>query len=176
MDAVLADSASEEVLVVTAAGYEQLCAHLETLRTDARREMSENLREAREDGNLAVNPALFELLEDQAQLERRIAILERQLAAAQIVTPAANGHAEIGSCVRVRDLAVGEITEYELVGLIESDVGNGRVSVGAPVGRALVGRAAGEVVEVETPRGTLAYEILSVRAFGRPPSTARRAA
>ena len=89
MDAVLADSASEEALVVTAAGYEELCADLETLRTDARREMGENLREAREDGHLAVNPALFELLEDQAQLERRIAILERQLAAAKIVTPAA---------------------------------------------------------------------------------------
>jgi transcription elongation factor GreA len=176
MNAVLADSASDEHLVVTASGYEQLCSELETLRTDARREMSENLREAREDGHLAVNPALFELLEDQSQLEQRIAILEGQLAAAQIVTPAANGNADIGSCVRVRDLAVGEIAEYELVGLIESDIGKGRVSVGAPVGRALLGRAAGEVVEVETPRGTLAYEILSVRALGRPPSMSRMAA
>ena len=176
MNAVVPFNASDEALVITADGYEQLCSELETLRTDARREMSESLREAREDGHLSVNPALFELLEDEAQLERRIAILEGQVAAAQIVTPATNGHAEIGSCVRVRDLVVGEVAEYELVGLIESDVGNGRVSVAAPVGRALVGRAAGEIVEVEAPRGTRALEILSVRALARPPSMSRRAA
>ena len=174
MNAVAADS--EEALVVTAAGYEQLCSELTTLRTEGRRKMSESLREAREDGRLAVNPALFELLEDQAQLERRIAILEGQVAGARVVTPAANGHAEIGSLVRVRDLAGGHVAEYELVGLIESDVGNGRVSVGAPVGRALVGRSAGEVVEVEAPRGTLAVEILDVRSLGRPTSESRRAA
>ena len=174
MNAVAADS--EAALVVTAEGYEQLCSELATLRTDGRRKMSESLREAREDGRLAVNPALFELLEDQAQLERRIAILEGQVAGATIVTPAANGHAEIGSSVRVRDLAGGKVAEYELVGLIESNVGNGRVSVGAPVGRALVGRSAGEVVEVQSPRGALAVEILHVRSLGCPPSMSRRAA
>ena len=176
MNAVVSVSASDEALVMTADGYEQLCSELERLRTDARREMSESLREAREDGNLAVNPALFELLEEQAQLEQRIVVLEGQVTAAQIASPAANGHAEIGSSVRVRDLLVGEVAEYELVGLIESDVGNGRVSVGSPVGRALVGRAAGEIVEVEAPRGTLAFEILSVRALGLPLSMSRRAA
>jgi transcription elongation factor GreA len=52
--------------------------------------------------------------------------------------------------------------EYELVGPIESDVGNGRVSVGAPVGRALVGRRRGATVPIETPRGTMQLEILSI--------------
>lgn len=64
----------DQALFVTAGGYEQLAAELERLRADGRVEMSERLREAREDGHLANNPALYELLEEQVQLERRIAI------------------------------------------------------------------------------------------------------
>lgn len=152
----------EDGLLITAEGYEQLCIELETLRTDARRELSERLREARQDGDLADNPALLDLLEEQAQLERRISVLEGQVAAAQIAAPAADGRAWIGSCVRVSDLAVGEIAEYELVGAIEPNVGNGRVSIAAPVGRALVGQRPGAQVDVVTPRGTIKFEILSV--------------
>jgi transcription elongation factor GreA len=159
-------------LLVTADGYERLRSELETLTTDGRRQMSERLREAREDGDLADNPPLYDVLVEQAQLERRIAALEARLAAAQIVAPAADGSAGIGTCVRVRDVAAGDVAEYEMVGEIESDVGNGRVSVGAPVGRALFGRSVGESVAVETPRGTLSLEILSVSA--QP--AARRAA
>jgi transcription elongation factor GreA len=172
VNAIAAKRAGSRALLVTADGYEQLRSELETLYADGRRQMSERLREAREDGHLADNPPLYDVLVEQAQLERRIATLEAQLAAAQIVVPAADGIAGIGTCVRVRDIAVGDVAEYELVGEIESDVGTGRVSVGAPVGSALAGRAAGERVEVETPRGTLSLEILSVSA--QPP--ARRAA
>ena len=168
MNTVALERAESETLLVTAEGYEQLRSELEALRLDGRRRMSERLREAREDGHLADNPALYDLFVEQAQLERRIASLEAQLAAAQIVARAADGVAGIGSCVRVRDVAADEVAEYDLVGAIESDAGNGRVSVGAPLGRALVGRGAGESVEVQTPRGTLSLEILGVRAQQAP--------
>jgi transcription elongation factor GreA len=148
-------------VLVTAAGYAQLCAELEALRTVSRQEMSEQLRDLREDRD-PDNPMLFDLLEEQAQLERRIALLEAQAAAAHIVGPAANGTAGIGSCVRVRHGDSGEVAEYELVGPIESDVGNGRVSVAASVGQALLGRRRGATVAVETPRGTIELEVLSV--------------
>jgi len=105
----------------------------------------------------------LDLLFEQVQLERRIMVLEGQLAAAEIGVPAADGAAGIGSFVRVRDLQTGDVAEYELVGPIESKLGNGRVSVSAPVGRALFRQGAGTVVEVETPRGTLGLKILSVR-------------
>ena len=72
--------------------------------------------------------------------------------------------------MRVRHGDSGEVAEYELVGLIESDAGNGRVSVGAPVGRALVGARSGDTVAVEAPRGTLELEILSVRSAARSPT------
>ena len=176
VNAMAETSVGSEALLVTAGGYEQLRSELETLCVDGRRQMSERLREAREDGHLADNPPLYDLLVEQAQLERRIATLRTQLAAAQVVVPTADGHAGIGTRVRVRDLAVGETAEYELVGATESDVGNGRVSVGAPIGRALVGRRVGESVEVETPRGTLFLEILSVRPPARSQHAAREAA
>jgi transcription elongation factor GreA len=166
VDELLAARGGNQALLVTADGYEQLRSEVERLCTDGRADMSGRLREAREDGHLANNPALYELLEEQVQLERRIAILEGQLAAAEIVVPAADGAASIGSVVRVRDRQTGDLAEYELVGPIESDIANGRVSVEAPVGRALVRRSAGAVVDVETPSGTLGLKVLSVRTPG----------
>jgi transcription elongation factor GreA len=165
----LAERGGDRALYVTADGYEQLRSELEALRTDCRAEMSEKLREAREDGHLANNPALYDLLEEQVRLEHRIAILEGQLAAAEIVFPAADGAAGIGSVVRVRDRQTGDLAEYELVGAIESDIANGRVSVDAPVGRALVRQGAGAVVDVETPSGTLGLKVLSVRTCDARP-------
>jgi transcription elongation factor GreA len=175
MNAVSAQSVGEEALLITAGGYQELHSELESLRTRGRGELGERLREARADGHLADNPALFDLLEEQHHLERRIAVLEGQVAAAQIVEPAKDGVAGIGSCVRVRDRA-GEFAEYELVGVIEPNVGNGRVSVAAPVGRALFGRKAGETVEVKAPKGRIALEILSVQSVSPRRSRARKAA
>jgi transcription elongation factor GreA len=160
MSALPATTVTEQGLM-TAVGYAQLCSELNALRTTGRREMTKHLREVRADRD-PDNPLLFELLEEQAQLEERIGLLEAQTAAARIVTPAANGMAGIGSRVRVRQADNGEVVEYDLVGPTESDVANGRVSVRAPVGRGLVGRTRGAVVAVETPRGPVRLEILDV--------------
>jgi transcription elongation factor GreA len=151
----------EDDFLVTAEGYSRLRAELETLRTVRRPALTEQLREARED-NDPDNPALFDLLEEQAQLEARISLLAAQVAGAQVARPADNGAAAIGSSVRVRHRDSGEVAEYDLVGPIEADVGNGRVSIAAPVGRALLDRVRGDIVVVETPRGLKRLEILSV--------------
>jgi len=169
---VTAASALDDLLV-TAQGYQRLRLELEMLRGEARRTMRERLREARTDGHLEDNPALFDLLEEQAQLERRIAILEARLAAARIAEPNGDGRAGIGSSVRLRDLETRELVEYELVGAIEGYVGQGRVSVQAPVGRALLGAAAGDIVRVACPRGQLRLEVVDVTGVE---SRARKAA
>jgi transcription elongation factor GreA len=153
--------AVDEELVVTAHGYERLCAEVHALRTVRRPALTEELRDARADGD-PDNPALFDLLEEQAQLEGRISLLEAQIAAARVAMPARDGTAAIGCRVRVRHCATGDVADYDLVGPIETDVGSGRVSVGAPVGRALVGRRRGDKVVVETPRGRQELEILAV--------------
>ena len=163
----------EDNLLVTAEGYKRLRAELEALRTVRRAAVTEQLREAREDSD-PDNPVLFDLLEEQAQLEGRISLLETQVAAAQVVRHVADGSAGIGSCVRVRHCDSGDVAEYDLVGPIESDAGNGRVSVGAPVGRALLGRVGGDTVVVDTPRGPKQLEILVVIAAGA--GDARKAA
>jgi transcription elongation factor GreA len=149
-------------LVVTADGYQRLSAELESLRSEGCRAMSERLRDVRADGHLDDNPELFDVFQEQAQLERRIATLEARLAWARIAPPNGDGDAGIGSSVQLRDLETSELLEYELVGAIEGDVGQGRLSVEAPVGRALLGAAAGDIVAVACPRGELCFEVLNV--------------
>jgi transcription elongation factor GreA len=151
-----------DALLVTSEGYDRLCSELESLRTEGRRAMRERVREARADGPIEDNPILFEILEEQALLERRIATLEAQLGSARVAEPNGDGAIGIGSSVRLRDLETTELVEYELVGAIEGNGGQGRVSVEAPVGRALLGAAAGDVVSVASPRGQLRFEVLSV--------------
>jgi transcription elongation factor GreA len=160
-------TAAADDLLVTAEGYERLYSELESLRSDGRRAMSERLREARADGHLDDNPALFDVLEEQAQLERRIATLEARLATARIAEPNGDGTAGIGSSVRLQDLETKELVECEVVGAIEGNAGHGRVSVEAPVGRALLGAAAGDIVTVACPRGELRFEVLSVTGAQR---------
>lgn len=156
-----ATTAARELLV-TAEGHERLCSELEILRTEGRRAMSERPRETRADGHLEDNPALFDVLEEQAQFERRIAAQEARLAAARIVEPNRDGCAGIGSSVLLRDLETSELVEYALVGAIEADIGQKRVSIDAPVGRALLGAKAGDTAIVACPRGELRLEVISI--------------
>jgi transcription elongation factor GreA len=152
-----------ELLLISAEGYERRQRELDRLRNDERRELYASLRDARRDGDLADNPALQGLLEEQAQLERRIFRLESELAAAEIVEPGDDGRAGIGNTVRVRDNE-GATFEYELVGPLESDAENGRVSIAAPVGEALLGQGPGARIALTAPHGPLSLRILSVRA------------
>ena len=156
--------ASVDPLLVTHEGYEQLRAEIAQLSGKGRLEMIERLREARDDGSADDNPALYEALEEQAQLEQRLAQLERRLASARIAEPKTDGTAGIGNLVRLRDLRTNDIVEYELVGGFETNVGSGRVSIEAPVGKALVGAGAGQVVDVATPRGRIQLEVIRVSA------------
>jgi transcription elongation factor GreA len=162
----------EDRVLITPEGYEQRCRELDRLRTEDRWRLTRLLREARNDGAPDDNPTLVDLLDEQAHLERRIATLEAQLAVAEIARPASDGRATIGSVVRVRDTGTGEVFEYHLVGPIEGDPAHGRVSIAAPVGRALIGQERGARVEVATPRGSVRLDVVDVAAS----SPARKAA
>jgi transcription elongation factor GreA len=158
----------EEQVLITRKGYNLRCRELERLRSDERRRLSELLRAARNDGDLDNNPTLLELLGEQAQLEERIAKLAAELAGAKVARPPRGGSAGIGSVVRVRDVDTGEAFEYELVGPLEADPANGRVSMAAPIGRALLGQRRGARIDVATPRGAVALEVVAVG--GRTPA------
>jgi len=157
----------DERVLITRKGYNLRCRELERLQNDERRRLSELLRAARNDGDVDDNPTLLELLDEQAQLEQRIAKLAAELAVAQVARPPRGGSVGIGSVVRVRDLETRETFECELVGPLEADPAAGRVSMVAPIGRALLGQRRGARIDVATPRGTVVLEVVAVG--GRAP-------
>jgi transcription elongation factor GreA len=147
---------------ITRAGYERLQAELDELVTVERAELARWLRDAREGGGEpGENADVAEALEERALLEQRIAELRRRLAEARIVAPADDGKVGIGAYVRLR-IDAGEPVLYQLVGSAEGDPARRRVSIESPVGRAVAGRAAGDVVEVDAPAGTRRLEVIAV--------------
>jgi transcription elongation factor GreA len=150
--------------VITEDGFERLNEELGRLKTDGRRFVADRLRRAASsEANLAQNTEYLDARDEQAQLERRIGLLEQRLRSTRIVAPRlGNGHVDVGQRVRVRDLSSGQPLEVELVGHHEADFTAGRVSVASPLGRALVGLRDGGIADVDAPRGKLRYEVLAV--------------
>jgi transcription elongation factor GreA len=154
----------ERHAAITRNGYERLCDELTALTTTSRAEISDRLRDAREQGgDLADNLELIDALEDQELLERRITTLEAVLGAARVVDrPPRDGTVGVGSRVRLGDIESGVATEYLVVGSVEADPAQRKISSESPVGRALLGRRAGDIVDVDAPRGTMRFRILDV--------------
>jgi transcription elongation factor GreA len=157
---------NDEAIPVTPEGHRLLSELLTQLTSEGRAEVSARLREARGDGgNAADNPELMHAVEEQIRLERRIAELESRLARAEVMDGGvrADGRAALGTRVRLRRLdAPAPVTEYELVSSVEADPSLGMLSAESPLGAALLGRRAGETVEVEAPRGPLEFAVLAV--------------
>jgi transcription elongation factor GreA len=152
--------------LITAAGLARLRDELERLRTSGRSEIAERLRHAvSTEADPSTNADYLEAREEQARLEARIARLEDRLATARLVEPDdANGTVDIGERVRLRDLDTGSKVEYELVGSFEGDPAAGRISAESPVGRALIGRRAGEIAVAQAPKGEVRFRIVAIEA------------
>src|ERR1043166_6293924 len=163
---------------LTRVGYERLLEELATLTNTGRAEIRDRLRDAREQGGeLADNLELIDALAAQEILERRIATLETSLAFALVVDePPHDGTIGIGTRVQLLEIESGRTEEYDVVGSIEADPVQHRLSAESPVGRALLGRRAGDVLQVEAPRGRMRFRIVAARpgrrSAGRP--SARR--
>jgi transcription elongation factor GreA len=150
--------------VITPEGLQRLSEELERLSTDGRRAIAERLRHAAaSEANPDENADYLGVREDQALLERRIALLEERLGRAQVVEPqVGNGRIDVGERVRLRNLDSGERLELELVGPLEADPTDGRISIASPLGKAIQGLRRGQIAEIDAPRGTLRYKILAV--------------
>lgn len=149
--------------ILTREGKERLERELEELRTEQRPQVLQRLREAVEaaHGDVAHSAEFTEAKREQAFVEGRIAELERVLAEAKLVeAPPVPGVVGPGSTVVVTN-ELGE-ERFTLVGAAEADPRQGRISIESPVGRALLGRRAGEAVEVETPAGPERLVVLRV--------------
>ena len=155
---------SEQEVILTREGLKQLEDELENLRTVKRAEVKERLKEAIALGDLSENSEYDDAKNEQAFMEGRILELEKMIRNAKVIDEDAHqeGTVTVGSLVKVKDVEFDEINEYRLVGTVEADPMNNRISNESPVGRALLGRKKGEIVDVEVPAGIIKYEILEV--------------
>ena len=154
----------EKDVILTTAGKEKLEVELEDLKTVKRKEVAERLKQAISFGDLSENSEYEDAKNEQAFIEGRIITLEKMLRNAKVIEDdnIVEGVVSIGSVVKVRDIEFDEVVEYKIVGTVEADPMNNRISNESPVGRSIIGHKAGEIVDVEVPAGIVKYEILTV--------------
>ena len=151
---------------ITTAGVERLRAELQELKTVQRPTIVTAIAEARSHGDIAENAEYHAAKERQGFIEGRISELEAKLANVQIINPAlldADGRCVFGATVDLEDMKSGEVVTYQIVGDDEGDIKQGKVSIGSPLARALIGKYSGDVAEVQAPGGVREFEILDVK-------------
>lgn len=151
---------------LTVNGAGKLRVELQQLKTVQRPAVIAAIAEARTHGDLAENAEYHAAKERQSFIEGRIAELENKLANAQIINPAlldAEGSVVFGATVELKDASGEETFTYQIVGDDEADIKQGKISISSPIARALIGKYAGDVAEVQAPSGTREYEILDVK-------------
>jgi transcription elongation factor GreA len=151
---------------LTVVGAEKLRAELHHLKTVERPAVIQAIAEARAQGDLSENAEYDAAKEKQGFIEGRIAELEGKLSHAQIIDPAlldADGRIVFGATVELEDAESGEAVTYQIVGDDEADIKAGKISVSSPIARALIGKHAGDSVDVQAPGGVRQYEVLDVR-------------
>ena len=150
---------------ITSRGAELLRAELQRLKTVERPGVINAIAEARSHGDLSENAEYDAARERQGFIEGRISEIEAKLANAQVIDPKlldADGRCVFGATLDLQEEG-GETVTYQIVGEDEADIKDGRVSISSPIARALIGKYAGDQVEVQTPGGVKRYEILDVR-------------
>ena len=164
--AILTPWEAMQKIPLTVTGVELLRAELHRLKTTDRPAVIGAIAEARAHGDLSENAEYHAAKERQSFIEGRIAELEAKLANAQIINPVlldADGRCVFGATVELEDMDSREVVTYQIVGEDEADIKLGKISITSPLARALVGKYAGEVAEVQAPGGLREYEILDVK-------------
>ncbi len=151
---------------LTVRGAELLKNELHQLKTVERHAVIQAISEARAQGDLSENAEYEAAKDKQGFIEGRIKEVESKLAAAQVIEPSrldANGKIVFGSTVDLEDEDSGSKVTYQIVGDDEADLKLGLVSISSPIARALIGKEAGDVAEVQAPGGVRRWEIMGVR-------------
>ena len=154
----------EKEIVMTYAGLRALEDELEQLKTVKRKEVAEKIKVARGYGDLSENSEYDEAKNEQGLVEGRIALLEKMLKHARVVTEdeLSTDHISVGSHVRIKD-EDGDETEYDITGSTEADPVNGKISDESPIGAALIGHSVGDKVDITLPSGAVVqYEVMEI--------------
>ena len=150
---------------LTTTGAELLRQELQRLKTVDRPGAITAIAEARTHGDLSENAEYDAAKERQSFIEGRIKEIEAKLANAQVIEPKlldAEGRCVFGATVELEENN-GEAVTYQIVGDDEADIKKGKISISSPIARAIIGKYAGDQVEVQTPGGVRKYEVLEVR-------------
>ena len=151
---------------LTVHGAALLKAELQRLKTIDRPALIQAIAEASSHGDLSENAEYAAAKERQSFIEGRIAEVENKLANAQVIDPKlidADGRCVFGATVGLEDGTSGDPVTYQIVGEDEADIKQSKISITSPIGRALIGKYPGDAVEVQTPGGLRAFEIVDVR-------------
>lgn len=155
----------EKEVILTKEGYNKLIEELNYLETKRRKEVAQRIKESIEFGDLSENSEYDDAKNEQAFVEGRIIQINDMLSMAKVIED--NGHKSskiaIGSRVVLLDVESGDEEEYQIVGSFEADPTNHKISNESPVGRAIMGRRAGETVQVRVPEGFLEYKIVEIK-------------
>lgn len=156
---------SDKEVLLTPGGLKKLEEELEYLRTVKRKEVAERIKTAISFGDISENSEYEDAKNEQAFIEGRILTLEKMLRNARIInnTEVNANIVSIGSTIKLKDLEYGDVVEYTIVGSAESDPLDNKISNESPVGQALLGKTAGDVVDVNVPAGVIQYEILDIK-------------
>jgi len=156
-----------EKVPMTASGYEALVVELKRRTTEDRPKIIQAIAEARSHGDLSENAEYHAAKEQQSHNEGRIAKIEDNLSRSEVIdlSKLSGNTVKFGAKVALVDEDTGEKKVYQIVGDVEADVKNGLISISSPIARALIGKSAGDSVEVAAPGGSRGYEILKVK-FG----------
>ena len=153
-------------LPITKKGAEKLKAELHQLKTVERPHVINLISEARAQGDLSENAEYDAAKDKQGFVEGRIQEIEGKLSASQVIDPSeldAGGKVVFGSTIELEDEDSGEKVTYQIVGEDEADIKAGKISVNSPIARALIGKFAGDIAQVQAPGGLRQYEVLEVR-------------
>lgn len=150
---------------MTIEGFAALEAELQRLKSVERPRIIQAISEARSHGDLSENAEYHAAKEQQGLNEAKVADLEDKLSRADVIdiSKLTGETVKFGATVKLEDEDTEEQVTYKIVGEFEADVKKGKISITSPIARALIGKRAGDNVEVTTPKGTRAYEILKVK-------------
>ena len=155
----------EKKNILTYEGLKKLEDELDDLNVNKRKEVSQKIKEAREQGDLSENAEYDAAKDEQRDIEARIEELEKILKNAEVVLEeeADKDKVGIGCKVVIYDCEFDEKLEYKIVGSTEANSLTGKISNESPVGKAIIGAKVGDTVTVETPSGELQYKILEIQ-------------
>lgn len=153
-----------ERVPMTMEGFQQIEAELFRLKSQERPRIIQLIAEARTHGDLSENAEYHAAKEAQGLNEARVADLEDKLSRAEVIDPVsiAGNSVKFGATVTLIDEDTDEQARYKIVGETEANVREGKISIGSPIARALIGRVKGDTAEVNTPKGTRSYEVLKI--------------